>query len=166
MNKELVNKIASCFHEDWRQIKKNKDGTFKSSWKAVKDYKFERNYIKYLKNGGTELSYLRFNKESELEIDIANCEYKNLSKDWQKENLEAAKVVLKILIQEQKGKVFTFEEVGHIIHEEWRKRNKPSQNSRLNTLFINLDLEDQDKDLRQYFVAKEVLHSLKQEVKL
>ncbi len=106
--------IGSCLHEDWRQTRKNEDGTFEPRWKKVKDPNF-----KYV-----ESDTCRKNQEGIVEIDIANRTFGELSEDWQFENLEAGKVVARLV--GSKTQLTSFKEVHQMaseIHDEWLKRN-------------------------------------------
>lgn len=105
--------IGSCLHEDWRQTRKKEDGTYEPRWKKVKDSKFQ--YI--------ESDTCRKNEEGVVEIDIANRSFAELSADWQYENLEAGKVVAKLVGEKTELTSEEVEEMSSVIHDEWLKRN-------------------------------------------
>ncbi len=136
--------IGSQLHEDWRKTRLREDGSYEPRWKKVKDKEFE------FKESNT----CRKNKDGDVEIDIANMNFNELSSDWKYENLEAGKVVAKLvgnkteLSDEERDKMAT------IIHEEWLKRNdwvfdKEYGNPAQAVPFANLSEEEKNKDRDQ-----------------
>lgn len=101
------------------------------------------------------------------EIDIANSSYNQLSLHWKKENYEAARVVAGLVINElkrenQHEEKLTKLEIGREIHNEWLKRNQWAKDDPILSLpFDNLPKEEQEKDLQQYRLAKEIYTQLK-----
>lgn len=150
---KLSEKIASALHEDWRKTRLQKDGTYEPRWKKVKDLKF----VKAL-----DFSVLphnvRITENNDVEIDIANSTYFELSEDWKEENKAAAEVVAEIV---ESGKVLSREEAGEIIHEEWLKRNNWAKDDPiLGKPFSELPADEQEKDIKQLKIAKEVFEKL------
>jgi len=150
-------KVASALHEDWRQTRKLPDGTFDPRWKAVKDASFEAQYA----TTSDLPSNIRKN-EGKLELDIANTKFEDLSYNWQQENFEAA--VIASDLAKKSYSEYDIGIVGHIIHEAWLKRNEWAIGGELGVPFAELPKHEQDKDLRQYEIAKETLSKAKTKV--
>lgn len=148
----LLEKIASAFHDNWRKTKLKEDGTYEPRWRKVEDVEF----IKALDLGNLP-DTIRITAENDVEIDIANTCYSQLSEDWKRENKQAAEVVIEILTS---GKTYTREEIGDIIHTAWLKRNpRASSDPVLGLPFAELPENEQAKDLEQYDVALQVMRS-------
>lgn len=136
--------IGSCLHEDWRETRKREDGTYEPRWKKVKDSSFV--YV--------ESDTCRKNEEGAVEIDIANRSFAELSADWQHENLEAGKVVARVVGEKTELTPEEVEEMSSVIHDEWLKRNdwvfdpkygKPA----LAVPYDQLSEEEKQKDRKQ-----------------
>ena len=148
----LSEKIASAFHDNWRKKRLKKDGTIEPRWKKVKDVEF----IKALDLGNLP-DTIRITPENDVEIDIANTCYSQLSEDWKSENKQAAEVVTEILTS---GKTYTREEIGDIIHTAWLERNPWAKSDPdLGLPFAELPKNEREKDLEQYDVALQVIRS-------
>lgn len=141
----LSEQIASQLHEKWRQTRLS-NGVYEPRWKKVKDAGFAER-AKMNIGGGN----LRTNDNGEVEIDIANTSYFDLSPDWQAENKAAGEVIERIILS---GKDYTLDEVGEIIHSEWLKRNDWAKDDPiLSQPFAKLPVSEQRKDLEQYEVG-------------
>lgn len=141
---DLIENIAFVFHENWRQTRLKKNGSFKPRWKKINN----ANFIAKLKKSPLP-NYIR-NTEDNYEIDIANACYTQLSSEWQNENKAAAKIVTEII---NSNKKLTKNEIGSIIHNAWLERNPSAKNGELGVAFENLTKVEQDKDLLQFKIA-------------
>ena len=145
--------IGGRLHDDWRKTRLQENGTFEPRWKAVKD----EGFAKTLK--GDMPSYVR-KVEDGYEIDIANASFEQLSKDWQHENLEAGSVVTDIIYAMDLGERIEGNVIGGIIHEKWLERNAYAKGGKLDVPFDKLPKEEQDKDLNQFHVGREVYNEI------
>ena len=150
-NQELTEKLACAFHENWRQKRTTKDGTIFPRWKIVEDEKF----LKKLNKKDLPKNLRIVN--GVVEIDIANTHYNNLTSDWQEENKNAAKIVLKII---QNG-ITDPKEIGSIIHKERLTRHTWQKGTALDVPFEKLPKIEKEKDLDQYRIAIKILKKLK-----
>ena len=136
--------VGSCLHEDWRQTRKNEDGTYEPRWKKVKDSNF-----KFI-----ESDTCRKNEDNTIEIDIANRNFGELSADWQFENLEAGKVVVNLVGDKTELTTEETEEMASKIHDEWLKRNDwvfdPNYGNPAQAVpYAQLSEEEKEKDRAQ-----------------
>lgn len=136
--------IGSQLHEDWRKTRLKEDGTFEPRWKKVKDENFDF----------VESNTCRKNEDGIVEIDIANRSFAELSSDWQYENLEAGKVVARLVGDKTELTDEERDEMATEIHEEWLKRNdwvfdKEYGNRAQAVPFDELSKEEKDKDREQ-----------------
>lgn len=136
--------IGSQLHEDWRKTRLKEDGTFEPRWKKVKDENFDF----------VESNTCRKNEDGIVEIDIANRSFAELSSDWQYENLEAGKVVARLVGDKTELTDEERDEMATEIHEEWLKRNdwvfdKEYGNPAQAVPFDELSKEEKDKDREQ-----------------
>ena len=154
--KNIANRVAKELHDNWRKTRLKEDGSYEPRWKKIND----KSYIKKLDKNKLP-SNIRL-AENGYEIDIANSSYSQLSYDWQKENYEAARVVAGLVINEskrenQQEENLTKLEIGREIHNEWLKRNQWAKDDPVLSLpFDKLPKEEQEKDLEQYRLAKEI----------
>lgn len=138
--------IASELHEVWRKTRLRQDGSYEPRWKKVKDIEFVKNL-----DLANLPETIRITPENDLEIDIANTSYQDLSEDWKAENKAAGEVVANLLSSDIK---YSRSEIGQIIHSEWLKRNKWATNDPVLSLpFDQLPEEEQKKDLNQYDIG-------------
>lgn len=136
--------IGSQLHEDWRKTRLKEDSTFEPRWKKVKDENFDF----------VESNTCRKNEDGIVEIDIANRSFAELSSDWQYENLEAGKVVARLVGDKTELTDEERDEMATEIHEEWLKRNdwvfdKEYGNPAQAVPFDELSKEEKDKDREQ-----------------
>jgi len=116
---------ASTIHEDWR---KNYD----------------------MSKGGVDVPRIK-RTEDGYETNI-NVPFEDLLPEFQKMNLLMTKFVVKLLkIAKQEN--YTNEECYYIIHEYWLELNPYAKNSNLDIPFNQLDLSEQDKDIRVYNIV-------------
>ena len=143
----LAYELASFLHETWRAPRKRADGSYSPSIKKSTDEE-------WIKEHNTD------------EVDVANTSFENLPSDWQKENLEAAKVAIELVyekINNGRGVVVAdLEKMGEVIHEEWLKRNTWVHNklygySKLAVPFKELPRDEQDRHKAQIMPAAKLV---------
>ena len=137
---EIIQKIASVFHEKWRESRLYKSMIEKSD-----------------------------DKEWNIEhwtgvVDIANTKFEDLPSNRKYENFEAAKVVVDLVYD----KVINWEEIdsemveemSKIVHEKWLERNGIQwsfENQRVD--YQNLSEEEKAKDRIQIELAIQIIKS-------
>ena len=138
--KEAVDSLASAYHENWRETRKQEDGSFEPRIKTTKDEA-------WVEAHGTD------------QVDIANTEYGDLPVDWQAENKAAAEVVVSIL-DKANGSIDLNDEairnkVGDEVHSAWlsRENNAYARGGDLDVPFEDLPKDEQDKDIDQVEIA-------------
>ena len=141
---EAVKVLGPRFHEDWRKTRLNDNGTFEPRLKTTKDQE-------WISTHGTN------------EVDIANSTYDELPEDWKGENKAAAEVIAKIF-NEYSGNIelenpIIRSQVGNKIHDAWIERNGEWAPEEQKLSFDDLSIEEQEKDLEQIRIAKEVFEN-------
>lgn len=84
----------------------------------------------------------------------------NVRSDWQAENEAAAKVVVKIVREQQPIDLSDEQQrlrAGRQIHDAWLTRNPWARGSELDKPFDELSPEEQTKDIDQLIVAQRIL---------
>ena len=159
--KNIANSVAKELHDNWRKTRLKEDGSYEPRWKKINDNKYIEKLDKNNLPSNVKLT------DKGYEIDIANSSYIQLSLHWKKENYEAARVVAVLVINElkrenQHEEKLTKLEIGREIHNEWLKRNQWAKDDPILSLpFDKLPKEEQEKDLQQYRLAKEICMQLK-----
>lgn len=146
----LENKIAIQLHEDWRKFRENSDGTFESVWHKVDNKEFVEDL---------DLSNLPANirvVDGEIEIDIANSNFAQLSPDLQRDYFESAKVVAEVLKEKDD---LTLDQIGEKIYNAYLSRN--TKTNRKPKSFEKLSGKRQKEILREYRIGLEVLNESK-----
>ena len=133
--------LGSRLHEDWRKTRLNEDGSYEPRIKQTSDQEW-------------------ISKNGTIEVDIANTTYDNLPEDWRGENKAAAAVIVGIF-DEYNGVVeldnpIIRSRVGNKVHDAWLDRNGAWAPESQKMPFDDLSIEEQEKDLDQVRVAKEV----------
>jgi len=134
----LAYSLGADLHESWRKgyAAKNtqEDGTIKPREKKTSDEV-------WIAKHGTNI------------IDIANASFAELPKDWQGENLEAARVAVDLVYgQVMAGQEISEEELQRlsaIVHEKWLERNTWAKDGELGVPYAELPREEQEKDTVQ-----------------
>lgn len=145
--KKLIEKIAWIFHENWRKSKIDENGVYESVIEKSKDEVWTKEHW-------TEV------------VDIANTKFEDLPSNWQRENIEAAKVAVELVYQ----KVVDWEEItsemidemSKIVHIKWLERNWVKwsfENQRVD--YENLSEEEKEKDRIQIRLAIQIIKSEK-----
>jgi len=137
---EIIQKVASIFHEKWRESRSYKPMIEKSEDKE-------------------------WNMKHWIDVvDIANTEFEDLPSNRKYENLEAAKVVVDLVYdkvvnwEEIDSKMI--EEMSKIVHEKWLERNGVQwsfENQRVD--YQNLSEEEKAKDRIQVELAIQIIKS-------
>ena len=149
LKKEIID-LASRFHEDWRKSRLKEDGTYEPRWKKIKK---DEKFIANAKNSDT----VRVTSDG-VEVDIANTSFIDLPFDYQEENLLAAEVVIKILLNQKKSLTpDEIERLSSIVHDEWLKRNEWAKGGELDVPYKDLPESEKAKDRVQVLAGIEVL---------
>ena len=143
---DIIQKVASIFHENRRRSKLQKDGTYESVLEKSSDENWtNRHWTKI--------------------VDIANTKFEDLPTNWKYENLQAAKVVVELVYEKiMAGKEITpevVEEISKVVHTKWLERNWKEwsfENQRVP--YEQLSEEEKEKDRAQIraviqFIEKE-----------
>jgi len=146
MNKsEIIQKVASVFHEKWRENRLQKDGNYKSMIEKSEDE--DRNIIYWTD-----------------QVDIANTKFENLPLNRKYENLQAAQVVVNLVYDKvvnwEEINSEMIEEMSKIVHEKWFERNGKQwsfENQRVE--YENLSEEEKTKDRVQIQIAIQIIKS-------
>lgn len=146
----LEMKIAVQLHEDWREFKKNSDGTFKSVWHKIDN----KDFLENLDFSNLPENFRTINND--VEIDMANSDFNHLSPDLQKEYYESAKVIADVL--KERGSL-TLDQVGERIYDAYLTRH-PNSKKRAKT-FEKLSNKRQNEILREYRVGLATLNETK-----
>ena len=137
---DIIERVASIFHEKWREAR-----LYKSMIEKSEDKEWNMKHW-------TEV------------VDIANTEFEDLPSNRKHENFEAAKVVVDLVYD----KVVNWEEVdsemiegmSKIVHEKWLERNWVQwsfENQRVD--YVNLSEEEKAKDRIQVELAVQIVKS-------
>ena len=106
-------------------------------------------------------------------MDIANRDFTMLSPYWQHDNFMAGACAARSVITNWEGlthddpavRDHTVVAVANGIHEAWIARgNVQGWNSDLETAYVNLPIDEQDKDLVHFKMATELVKDLQQEM--
>lgn len=140
---ESILELGSVFHEEWREVRKQEDGSYEPRMKETKDEE-------WIEKHGTK------------KVDIANTFFEDLPEDWQKENKLAAEVVMNEIFSAKKNnqkidKDF-IENASNIVHEEWLKRNGDWAEEGQKKPYKELSEEEKEKDRAQVLKGLEILH--------
>lgn len=134
----LAYSLGADLHETWRRgyaaSNTLEDGTVKPREKKTTDEE-------WIAKNGTNI------------VDIANRTFAELPKDWQGENLEAAKVAIDLVFEKMMaGQEISEEELQRlsaIVHEKWLERNEWAKDGELGVPYEQLPEEEQAKDTAQ-----------------
>ena len=145
---EIIQKVASTFHEEWRKNRLQDDWTYKPMIEKSQDE-------------------IRTKKHWTDIVDITNTDFEDLPDNWKHENIEAAKVAVDLvydkLVNLEKITNETIEEFSNIVHKKWLERNWISwsfENQRI--AYNNLSEEEKEKDRLQIKIAIEIIKSFTQ----
>lgn len=138
---EIIQKVASTFHEEWRKNRLQDDWTYKPMIEKSEDEK------------RTEQHWTDI-------VDIANTAFEDLPSNWKYENIQAAKVVVDLVYEKDLEKITaeTIEELSKIVHEKRLERNWIAwsfENQRV--AYKDLSEEEKAKDRAQIEIAIKIL---------
>lgn len=140
---EIIQKVASTFHEEWRKNRLQNDWTYKPMIEKSKDG--IRNIAHWTDT-----------------VDIANTDFVDLPDNWKYENIEAAKVAVDLVYEKilnlENISNETIEEMSNIVHKKWLERNWIEwsfENQRVS--YENLSEEEKEKDRIQIKTAIDVI---------
>jgi len=146
MNKsEIIQKVASAFHEKWRENRLQNDGNYKSMIEKSEDEEWNIEHW-------TDV------------VDIANTKFEDLPLNRKYENLQAAQVVVNLVYDKvvnwEEINSEMIEEMSKIVHEKWFERNGKQwsfENQRVE--YENLSEEEKTKDRVQIQIAIQIIKS-------
>lgn len=148
---EAINTLASALHEQWRETRKQDNGSYESRIKSTSDEAWIASH-----DGATE-------------VDIANTSYEDLPVDWQEENHTAAQVAIDVMLPRHSDATMysnlsvessTRSEVGNAIHDAWLSRNEWARGGELGVPFDELPKDEQDKDIAQAKLAAKIIKDI------
>jgi len=142
---EIIQKVASTFHEEWRKNRLQSDWTYKPMIEKSEDE-------------------TRIKEHWTDTVDIANTDFENLPDNWKYENIEAAKVAVDLVYEKilnlEKISIETIEEMSNIVHEKRLERNWIDwsfENQRVS--YKDLSEKEKEKDRLQVKTAIEIIDS-------
>ena len=146
MNKsEIIEKVASAFHEKWRENRLIEDGKYEPMIEKSEDEVWNMKHW-------TDV------------VDIANTKFEDLPSNRKYENFEAAKVTVDLVYDKiLSWDSFTsqeIEEMSKIVHEKRLERNWTQwsfENQRVD--YERLSEEEKDKDRMQIGLAIQIIKS-------
>ena len=138
---EIIQKVASTFHEEWKKNRLQSDWTYKPMIEKSEDEK-------------------RTKEHWTDTVDIANTAFEDLPDNWQYENIQAAQVAVDLIYEKDLGKITAekIEELSDIIHEKRLERNWITwsfENQRVS--YKKLSEEEKSKDRIQIEIAIKIL---------
>lgn len=138
---QLVTKLGSLLHDEWRAPRKQPDGTFEPRIKGTKDEAWKTAHGK-------------------TEVDIANTSFADLPSDWQGENRAAAEVAMnEVFAAVESGGLLDaafIEKASASVHEKWLERNGSWAPAEQKKPFAELSEEEKEKDRAQVKKAIEI----------
>ena len=142
---DIIEKVASIFHEKWRENRLIDNGKYKSMLEKSEDKEWNMKHW-------TDV------------VDIANTEFEDLPSNRKYENLEAAKVAVDLvyekIVNKEKIDSKMIEEMSEIVHEKWLERNGVQwsfENQRI--AYQNLSEKEKAKDRIQIKLAIQIVKS-------
>jgi len=141
LKEEMIVRLGSELHNEWRETRKQEDGSYDPRIKTTKDEEWVK------ENGKNE-------------VDIANTSFEDLPKDWQGENRIAAEVAIEEVFKatdanRELDEEF-IEDASNIIHEKWLERNGEWAPEEQKKSYAELSEEEKDKDRAQVKKAIEI----------
>jgi hypothetical protein len=141
---EIIQKVASIFHEEWRKNRLQDDWTYKPMIEKSEDE-------------------TRTKEHWTQAVDLANTDFEDLPNNWKHENIEAAKVAVDLVYEKilnlEKIATETIEKMSKIVHEKRLERNWIAwsfENQRVS--YEDLSEEEKEKDRLQIKTAIEVIN--------
>ena len=144
---EIIERVASVFHEKWRENRLIGNGKYKPMIEKSDDKEWNKKHW-------TDM------------VDIANTEFEDLPSNRKHENLEAAKVAVNLvyekIVNKEKVDSKSIEEMSKIVHKKWLERNGVQwsfENQRFD--YEELSEEEKAKDRIQIELAIQIIKSKK-----
>lgn len=130
----LAPTVAAEFHEDWRENFLRDQGSRAKRVKTTTD-------ASWIAKRGTD------------KVDIAHTKFDDLPEDWQKENMEAAKVATNFVANhldslgtpQERARVLSAG-AAHV-HDKWLERNRWAKGGELDVPFDQLPVREELKDM-------------------
>ena len=135
--KVLSNCLGSILHEQWRKTRFH-DGIYEPRLITTKDQK-------WIDEHGTD------------QVDIANTSFDQLPSDWQKENLIAGEVAVKLALEPG----MTTEEMASGVHDAWLERNGEWAPAEQKLPYEQLSEEEKAKDREQILMAFDLMDKVR-----
>lgn len=165
--------MGAELHDDWRAPRKQVDGSFEPRWKTLTN-DMDKAFVNAIKTGKViKPDNIRINEDGQVELDIANSNFNQLSPFWRQDNYMAGCSAVRSIITNWKGlnhpnpEVTDFVVVGvaNAIHEAWISRgNVGDWNKDLETAYVFLSPSEKQKDLQHYKMALKLVKNLKKEM--
>ena len=141
VKQQLVTKLGSLLHDEWRAPRKQADGSFEPRKKKTKDETWATAH-------GTS------------EVDIANTSFADLPSDWQGENRAAAEVAMnEVFSAVGSGGLLDaafVEKASVAVHDKWLERNGAWAPAEQKKPFGELAEDEKEKDRAQVRKAIEI----------
>lgn len=146
MNKsEIIQKVASVFHEKWRKSRIQNGDKYQPMIEKSDDKEWDIEHW-------TDM------------VDIANTKFEDLPSNRKYENLQAAKVAVDLIYDKvvnwEEINSEMIEEMSEVVHEKWLERNWVEwsfENQRVD--YENLPKEEKTKDRVQIELAIQIIKS-------
>lgn len=135
----------------------------------------DQNYINDVLTGKIPTSNTLWVEDGHVFMDIANTQFAKLSPYWQYDNFMAGGCAARSVITNWDGithenpqvREYVTIAVANAIHESWIARgNVGDWNKNLETAYINLPMEEKDKDLVHYKMATQMISALQKTMNL
>jgi len=170
----FVHKVASKFHDDWRELFHQQNPTDRNRFKLTTDtHRYNSSYFIYpmiltvgscFVHRNLKVARNRWNS-SLVYVDILNMNYDELPDDWARENRATAQVACQqILFAVKKKRIFDrnlIEQFSKEIHRQWIKRNQFRTNKDLLLAYENLPDIEKEKDQRAILIACQLFNQLR-----
>ncbi|UJR16541.1 hypothetical protein I4U23_003441 [Adineta vaga] len=169
----FVKKVASTFHENWRQHYMTEHPNTRNRFKLTHNgshYNSSDFIYPMILTVGTCLVHRnlkvardRYNS-SLIYIDILNMAYDELPADWAYENGATASVacrqVLRTVRQKRSFDHNLIEQIAERIHNAWIKRNEHRTSKDMLSPYSSLPETEKDKDRRAFLIACRLFNEL------
>jgi len=128
----IVNKLSSVLHDEWRKSRMREDGTYEPRMKETKDGDWVKSH------GGLN------------QVDIANTNFEDLPSDWQYENRASAYVTMCLIYEAYMTGVELddsfVDSASSKLHDAWLERNGSWAPVEQKISFDELPEEEKNKD--------------------
>jgi len=140
---EIIEKVASAFHEKWRENRLIHNGKYKPMIEKSEDEEWNMKHWTGV-------------------VDIANTEFEDLPSNRKYENLEAVKIAVDLVYEKvlnwERITPKMVEDMSKIVHEKWLERNWIEwsfENQRVD--YEELSEEEKAKDRVQIEIAIQII---------